>query len=99
MKCNSQIQRAGERACLDTALMPDSNEDISTTQATGKPHSKRGHKEQPLRVILPDELPVLTPAVSRILLDILIELTDGTDWRKHLRPEKSGEPDAEVTTN
>lgn len=29
-----------------------------------------------LTVRLPDELPVLTPSVSRILLDILVELTE-----------------------
>lgn len=38
--------------------------------------SGEGVDEQRIEVRLPDELPVLTPEVSRILLSVLVELTE-----------------------
>jgi hypothetical protein len=38
--------------------------------------SAEDYDSEPVTVYVPDELPVITPEVSRILLDILIELTE-----------------------
>ncbi|WP_156094327.1 hypothetical protein [Lentzea aerocolonigenes] len=38
---------------------------------------------------LPDELPALTPEVSRVLLGILVELAEANGWRRrHALPQQ-----------
>jgi hypothetical protein len=54
------------------------------------PDSNTRRKKQPLRVNLPGELPELTPEVSRILLDVLLELADRK--RKNPNPEHRAKP-------
>jgi hypothetical protein len=58
--------------------MVNSNEGKSITHATGTEPPKSMCKQKSIRVNLPDELPVLTPEVSRILLHILMELKERT---------------------
>jgi hypothetical protein len=45
-------------------------------------HGSNGRRE--VRVIIPDELPVLTPEVSRILLEILMELAQDKEHLSHM---------------
>lgn len=76
--------------------MPDSNEGTASHTSTNKLRSPQRRKEQrPLKFIPPSELPELTPEVSRILLAMLIDRTDGTDWQKHLHKYEKVEPQNE----
>jgi hypothetical protein len=59
--------------------MVNSNEGKATAYATGTEPPKSTCKQKSIRVNLPDELPVLTPEVSRILLHILMELKEKSD--------------------
>lgn len=57
-----------------------------TDAESGRPDPP-GAAEKPVRVVVPSELPELTPAVARTLLKILRELT-----------ESKGKPDDEDTS-
>ncbi|GGN19877.1 hypothetical protein GCM10011609_71200 [Lentzea pudingi] len=57
----------------------NSNEGKATAYATGTDPPKSTCKQKSVRVNLPDELPALTPEVSRILLHILMELKEKVD--------------------
>lgn len=71
--------------------MPDSTDHTRPHRNAGsdRPTPARDGKERrPLKVNLPDKLPVLTPEVSRILLGIIWELAEKNGWRSRTRPRQ-----------
>ncbi|MEV6717291.1 hypothetical protein AB0M48_35270 [Lentzea sp. NPDC051208] len=71
--------------------MPDPNDDVKASRASAEPIPQGRTEKQPLRVNLPAELPELTPEVSRILLNILIELRDNKIQQMRISKERRTE--------
>jgi hypothetical protein len=68
--------------------MQNPDEAISATHTANEPQSTQRRNRPPIRVIVPDEPPELTPKAARILLDILMELKEKADQQNRTDPDE-----------